>query len=315
MTAGGATFWADLQATASVSPDFDDRLCRLAISDIAALKRAKEAELRVQSLAAAVQSANQEIARRRAAESSLKESERTQRGLLAESRELHDQLRHLTHRLLLAQEEERKKISRQLHDEIAQVLAGICVELATLKEAAAINPRSLRQRISKTRRLVEQSIAIVHDFARDLRPAMLDDLGLVPTLRAYVKDLAERNGLRVTFSAFAGVEALGSEKHTVLYRVAQEALTNVVRHSNSKTASIRILNAGESVRLEVHDDGTTFTPERVRAAQQGGRLGLVGMRERVEMVGGHFTIASAPGEGTTVTAEIPMETAKDIASS
>jgi PAS domain S-box-containing protein len=311
--AAGAAFWTDIQAAAAASPAGERKLCRLAVSDIAALKRGADAQRRVESLAAAVQSANQEIARRRAAEATLRESERAQRGLLAQSFELHTQLRELTHQLLRAQEEERKKISRQLHDEIAQILAGISVELATLKETAATDPRGLRQRIGKTRRLVEESIRIVHDFARDLRPAMLDDLGLVPTLRAYIKELATRNGLRVTFSAYAGVESLGSAKHTVLYRVAQEALTNVVRHSNSKTASVRILQAGDAVRLEVHDDGTAFAPERVLAAQQGGRLGLVGMRERIEMVGGRFAIASAPGQGTTVTADIPVAAARNAA--
>ena len=315
LPANGTAFWTDIQASSAATLVGERKLCRLAISDIAALKRGAEAQRRVESLAAAVHSANQEIARRRAAETTLKESERTQRELLAQSLELHAQLRSLTHQLLRAQEDERKKISRQLHDEIAQILAGISVELATLKEAAAINPRGLRQRISKTRLRVEQAVHIVHDFARDLRPAMLDDLGLVPTLRTHLKELAARHGLRVSFTAFAGADALDSAKSTVLYRVAQEALTNVVRHSNSTTASVRLLKAGDAVRLEIHDAGTAFTPERAQAAKQGGRLGLVGMRERVEMVGGHFTIVSAPGQGTTVTADIPVEPAAVLGTS
>ncbi len=306
LPASGAAFWTDIQASSAAVLAGARKLCRLAISDIAALKRGAEAQRRVESLAAAVHSANQEIARRRAAEATLKESERTQRELLAQSLGLHAQLRNLTHQLLRAQEDERKKISHQLHDEIAQTLAGISMELATLKETAALNPQGLRQRISKTRLRVERAVHVVHDFARDLRPAMLDDLGLVPTLRSHLKELAARHGLRVSFTAFAGADALDSAKCTVLYRVAQEALTNVVRHSNSKTASVRLLQAGDAVRLEVHDDGTAFAPARVLAAQQGGRLGLVGMRERVEMVGGRFTLVSAPGVGTTVTADVPL---------
>jgi len=306
LTAAGTAFWADLQASSVAAPRGERPWCRLAIADIAALKRGVEAQRRVESLAAANQEANREIARRRAVEASLKASEQTQRELVAEAHEMQAQLRRLTHQIILAQEEERKLISRQLHDEIAQVLAGICVQLATLKETAATDPRGLRPRIEKTRRLVEQSIEVVHRFARNLRPAMLDDLGLIPTLRAYLKELAGRKGLRIHFSAFTGVEALDSAKRTVVYRVAQEALTNVVRHANARHATVRILKIPGAIRLEVHDDGKSFPAARLLAARQGGRLGLVGMRERVEMVGGRFIIASAPGEGTTVTAEVPF---------
>jgi PAS domain S-box-containing protein len=307
LTATGAAFWADLQASSAAWPKGERKWCRLAVSDIAALKRGEEAQHRVESLAVANREANREIARRRAVEASLKESERHQRELLAEAQELQAQLRRLTHQILLAQEEERRQISRQLHDEIAQILAGISVQLASLKETAAIQPRDLRQRISKTRRLVEQSIHVVHRFARDLRPALLDDLGLIPALRSYLKELAVRTSLRIHFTAFAGVEALDNVRRTMLYRVAQEALTNVARHAHARNATVRILKIPDAVRLEIRDDGKSFPAERLLSAKHGGRLGLLGMRERVEMVGGRFAIASAPGKGTMVTAEIPLD--------
>jgi signal transduction histidine kinase len=312
-TAAGATFWADLQASAATWIVGDREWCRVAISDIAALKRGEAAQRRVESLSVSMQSANREIVRRREVEASLKESERRQRELLAESQELHEQLRRLTHQILLAQEEERKKISRQLHDEIAQVLAGISVQLTTLKSTKGIDARTLRQQIGKTRSLVAESIRVVHDFARDLRPAMLDDLGLVPALNSFVKELARGNKLQIGFTASPEVEVLDSTRRTVLYRVAQEALTNVIRHARARHATVKLTKCAATVRLAIHDDGRSFPAARLLEAKQGGRLGLLGMRERVEMVGGHFSITSTPGEGTTVTAEIPLGAAEPVA--
>jgi signal transduction histidine kinase len=113
--------------------------------------------------------------------------------------------------------------------------------------------------------------------------------------------------LRIHFTAYAGVEALDSVRRTVLFRVAQEALTNVVRHAAARQATVRILRISDAVRLEIRDDGKSFSAERLLSAKAGGRLGLVGMRERVEMVGGRFKIESTPGQGTTVTANIPFD--------
>ena len=307
LTATGAAFWADLQASSTIEPASERKWCRLAISDIAALKRGQEAQRRVETLAAAYQSANREIVRRRAAEVTLKASERNQRELLAKAQKMHAQLQHLTHQILLAQEEERKKISRQLHDEIAQILIGISVQLATFKKSTAIPPWDLRRRTGKIIRLVTRSIDVVHRFARDLRPSVLDDLGLIPALRSFLKELAARNGLRIQFTAFAGGEALDNIRRTALYRVAQEALTNVTRHAHAHHVTVRLLNIPHAIRLEIHDDGKSFPVERMLAAKRGGRLGLLGMRERIEMIGGRFAIQSAPGEGTTVSAEIPFE--------
>ena len=305
LTATEASFWADLQGVSAATPNDQKRWCRLAISDIAALKRGQEALRSVEALAAANLEANKEIARRRAAEALLKASEQSQRELLIESQVLQAQLRYLTHQILLAQEEERKQISRQLHDEIAQILAGINVHLSTLNETALIKPGELRKRIDKTRRLVTQSIDVVHRFARNLRPALLDDLGLIPALRSFIKELSERKGPRIRFTAYAGVEALDISRRTVLYRVAQEALTNVVRHAHARNAAVQIAKISGAARLEIRDDGQSFPAERLLASKTG-RLGLLGMRERVEMVGGHFSIESAPGKGTIVSVEIPF---------
>ncbi len=151
-----------------------------------------------------------------------------------------------------------------------------------------------------------QSIKVVHRFARELRPTLLDDLGLIPALRAFIRDLPGRKGLHIDFTAFAGIEALDSTGRTVLYRVAQEALTNIVRHAHAQVATVRLRMIPGAVRLDVHDDGKSFPVDRILAAGTYKRLGLLGMRERVEMVGGNLVIESAPGQGTTVRAEVPF---------
>jgi signal transduction histidine kinase len=206
----------------------------------------------------------------------------------------------------LAQEEERKKISRELHDVIAQVLTGINVRLATLKSEAAVNTKGLTRKISHAQRLVEKSVKIVHRFARELRPAVLDDLGLIPALHSFMKHFAKETGIRVSLKAFAEVERLDSDKRTVLYRVAQEALTNVARHAQASRAEVSIWKLPNAVGMKIKDNGKSFQVERALHAIKSKRLGLLGMRERVEMVGGKFTVESAPGHGTTIQAQIPF---------
>ena len=156
----------------------------------------------------------------------------------------------LSRQLLLAQEEERKKISRELHDVIAQTLTGINVRLATLKNKASFNTKGLERNIARTQRLVEHSVNIVHRFARELRPTVLDDLGLIPALHTFMKRFREQTGIRVSLSAFAAVEHVNGDKRTVLYRVAQEALNNVARHAQ---ASQRGGEDSEAGRRRLHD--------------------------------------------------------------
>ena len=135
-----------------------------------------------------------EIVRRQAVEEALKQSEQHQSRLLEQSRHMQEQLRHLSRQILQAQEEERKRISRELHDDIAQTLVGINVHLASLARRPRPTPRGLSRSIARTQRLVEKSVDIVHRFARELRPAVLDDLGLIPALHSFMKDFTKRDG-------------------------------------------------------------------------------------------------------------------------
>ena len=253
----------------------------------------------------------QEILQRKSVEESLRKSERHYSQLLEQSRYMQDQLRLLSHQLLSAQEEERKNISRELHDVIAQTLTGINVRLAALKKEAAINIKGLDLNIARTQRLVEHSVDIVHQFARELRPAVLDDLGLIPALHSFLKGFTTRTGVRANLTAFAmKIEKLDAPKRTVLFRVAQEALTNVGRHSQASRVEVSIQRIRDRVCMRITDNGKSFDVERVLRLKGNGRLGLLGMRERVEMVGGSFAVESAPGKGTTVQAQIPLSKAR-----
>jgi signal transduction histidine kinase len=257
-------------------------------------------------LAASNRQLKREIAQRKSVEESLRKSEQHYGRLLEQSRRMQDQLRLLSHQLLLAQEEERKRISRELHDVIAQTLTGINVRLAALKKEAALNTKGIERNIARTQRLVEHSVNIVHRFARELRPAVLDDLGLIPALHTFMKNFSQQTGIRVSLSAFAAVEQVKGVKRTVLYRVAQEALTNVARHAQASRAEVKIQKLGGAICMEINDNGKGFQQERVLRAKKGKRLGLLGMRERLEMLGGNFAVTSAPGKGTAVLAQIPL---------
>jgi signal transduction histidine kinase len=247
-----------------------------------------------------------EISQRKMAEEALRKSEHHYSELLRQSDRLQEQLRRLSRQILSAQEDERKRISRELHDVIAQTLTGINIRLATLKKEALLSTKGLDRNIARTQRLVEKSVDIVHQFARELRPAVLDDLGLIPALHSFVKLFSQRTRIHVHLKAFAGVEQLDSDQRTILYRVAQEALTNVSRHAQASRVEVDIQKQAGGVCMKISDNGKSFQVEKTLNAKGRKRLGLLGMKERLDMVGGRFEIESVSGKGTTVTAQIPL---------
>ncbi len=248
-----------------------------------------------------------EIVQRTEAEAALLKSEQHHVELLRRSRAMGVRLRLLSHQVISAQEDERKKISRELHDQIAQMLAGINVHLATLRSAALHSTADLSVKIRKTQRMVERSVQTVHRFAQELRPPVLDDLGLIPALHAELKQFTERTGIRVRLTVTASVEGLHINKRTALFRVAQAALTNVGQHANATKVELTLTKLGDTVEMNLHDDGRSFDVEKVLFARKDRRLGLIGMRERIEMVGGEFSITSKPGQGTTIRVQIPWK--------
>jgi len=264
--------------------------------------RVKKEVIRSGELYSALKS---ETLKRKQVELALHKSERHHILLLTQSRQMQEHLRHLTHKILTAQEDERREISRELHDEIAQTLTGINVRLANLKREAVVNTKRLKGKIAGTQRLVRKSVKIVHLFARKLRPALLDDLGLIPALNSFINGMMERNNIPIKMITFPELQNLDVTKRTVFYRVAQEALTNIVRHAEAKLVQIVFVNRRNSVLMEIKDNGKSFNVQYVLLAKGKKHLGVLGMRERVEMVGGTFKIESEPGRGTLVSAEIP----------
>jgi signal transduction histidine kinase len=247
-----------------------------------------------------------EARRRRALEEALESSETQHRHLLKRSRAMEDELRHLSRSLLASHEEERKRISRELHDALGQTLTAVNIGLASLKAAAAVNSKGFRRNVSRTQRLVQKSMRTVHQFARHLRPTLLDDLGLVPALLGFAKEFGRRSGLKIVVSAPEESALLDGDRRTALFRVAQEALINVGRHARARNVRITLRRTAEGVRLEIWNDGTAFDVEKIQRSRTGRRLGLLCMRERMEMVGGTLSIRSSPEVGTTVRAEAPL---------
>ncbi len=304
----GNVFLADLQATASATPiEGARRWCRLAVFDITALRRAEEIQRHVEELAAANQKLEEEITRRQAVECALTEGERHQRLLRKRSEQMQEQMRDLSRRLLDAQEEERRRISRELHDEVLQTLVGISVHLENLGREAQQDISTLKPKIIAAQRLVTDSVKAIHQFARELRPLILDDLGLVPALDSYIADFRKRMAIDVQFTSFPEVEQLSGARRTAIYRVIQAALANTAKHASARRVKVSIQDGGASVHLIVQDDGRSFDVARTLHVKRYKRLGLLGMRERIEMVGGRFGVESTPGHGTTVRAEIPKE--------
>lgn len=274
------------------------------------LQRNETLRLHTAALAKGNRRLEREVARRKAGEVAVMKGKEQYQTLFKESQVMQRKLRQLTRRIISAQEEERKEISRELHDEVVQTLVSINVQLSALGKGVSAGLNGFRARIARTQQLVEKSVNEVHRFARELRPAVLDDLGLIPALLAYSKTLAARKKIKIQLTAFAGVEALPSPKRTVLFRVAQEALNNVVRHAQATRVEIVISKMPGAIRMQISDNGKSFHVEEIFHKGKHKRLGLVGMRERIEMVGGNLTIESAPGAGTTVRAEIPFNPEK-----
>jgi signal transduction histidine kinase len=265
---------------------------------------------RTKELATANEELKSEVNQRRQAEESLRTSETTTSRLLEKSRQMQDELRQLSRRLLTVQEEERKRISRELHDVIAQTLTGINLRLATLKAQTSSNARDFHHKIASTQRLVVKSVEIVHRFARDLRPAVLDDLGLIPALKSYMNTFLEQTGIRVAFVAFTGIEKLDGVAKTVLYRVAQESLTNISHHAKASHVKMSIREIKGQIVMLIEDDGIGFDVDHMLNAEHCNRLGLLGMRERVEMINGSFCVKSEPGKGTLVQVQIPRSSSE-----
>jgi len=211
-----------------------------------------------------------------------------------------DQLQALSRRLLEVQEQERRYLARELHDEVGQVLTGLKLSLGTVSQSL---PHDVRTRLTEAQSLLKDLAGRVRDLSLRLRPTMLDDLGLVPALLWHIDRYAAQTGVRVAFEQSGLDRRFEPEVETAAYRIVQEALTNVARHAGVRQAAVRLWCEQRNLNVQVEDEGVGFPSERVRA--EGKSSGLSGMRERAVLLGGWLEIASRPGGGTRVTAELP----------
>jgi signal transduction histidine kinase len=209
-----------------------------------------------------------------------------------------EELKELSARLVSAQEEERRTISRELHDEVGQSLSALLMEAGNA--AANIPPAQVRQHVDSIKKLAEASVNIIRNMTLLLRPSMLDDFGLVPALEWQARELSKRTGIRVQVAAADSAGELPDALKTCIYRVVQEALHNCARHAQAHAVRVVVRQEDSRIVLSVEDDGRGFDARRVRG------LGLVGMEERVRHLGGVFHVRSTPGGGTKVDVELPL---------
>ncbi len=246
----------------------------------------------------------EEIAMRQRTEAELRESKEHYFQLFNKSREMEDSLRELSAQVLTAQEQERKRISRELHDEIGQALTAVNVTIAMLKSHASADA-PLRQKIGEAEKLLAQSMETVHTFARELRPAMLDHLGIYAALRAHISAFTHRTGIPVELGSHPALSRIDVQRGEVIFRVAQEALNNVFKHAHASKVTVEFSATTDALSMEIADNGKAFAVGE-KTGKRTGRLGLVGMQERVRLVNGVFALDSVPGRGTRVSIQIPL---------
>jgi signal transduction histidine kinase len=213
--------------------------------------------------------------------------------------------------IIAAQEEERKRVARELHDETGQALTSLMVGLRNVEEART--PEEAHQRLAELRELTAGTLRSVHDLSLELRPSVLDDLGLAAALKRYVQDYASRFRLNVDFQAVGlDGERLSPAVETALYRIVQEALTNVAKYAHARQVSVLLERRANQIVAIVEDDGCGFDAAALLRSSGGeNKLGLYGMSERAALVGGTLTIESQPGAGTTVHVRVPLNGQSD----
>lgn len=212
-------------------------------------------------------------------------------------------LEALSRQLLEAQETERRRLAYELHDEIGQTLTAIKLNLQVLQRQSRASPPP----VSESIRMVEYAIEQVRDLSLNLRPSLLDDLGLAATLRWFLDRQAQRSGLDIQLRIDPPELQTPPHLNTVCFRVVQEAFTNVVRHAQARRVRVEMTARESELRLTIHDDGRGFAVEEsLKWAIQGVSVGLLGMQERVLLAGGRLEIDSAPGRGTEIRAWLPL---------
>ena len=223
---------------------------------------------------------------------------------ISERKRAEEMLQTFSQKLIETQEGERRRIARELHDEIGQVLTAIRLNLNTVQHSIDSSP--IAHKLDDSIAIIDLAVQRVRDLSLNLRPPVLDDLGLVAALRWYVDREAQRADLNSELSAVELETRLSPELETACFRIAQEALTNVVRHAKARHVRVQLSQRGEELHLIIRDDGVGFDAAAMRGKVSDVRLGLLGMHERALIVGGRVEFVSAPGQGTEVYARFPL---------
>jgi signal transduction histidine kinase len=221
---------------------------------------------------------------------------------LAET-ETRRELERLSARLVDAQEEERRTLARELHDEVGQALTAIKMDVGVALRSGIADARA-RASLDEARSITETTLQSVRDLSQLLHPSMLDDFGLPETLAAYLRSFSKRTGIRVQLTHDGLETRLPAEVEVCIYRIVQEALTNVARHSGALSSSVSVTRRGESVSLTIEDSGRGLSTGPAAGPSRG--LGLIGMRERAQALAGRFAIENRPGGGTRVAVTLPV---------
>lgn len=225
--------------------------------------------------------------------------------LLYEEVQRKEELRgQLLEKLILAQEEERKRVARELHDEIGQSLTALIIGIGGAEEAIPPDLRPVREQLAQIRDLTARTLEEIRRLMVDLRPTLLDDLGLIPAIHWYAETNLARAGIEASVEIAGPRKRLPSLVETALFRVVQEAITNIIKHADARKATVRLEFRESAVLAAVEDDGKGFNPEEF---QEGAGFGLLGMEERVTLLGGTLRIDSERGQGTRIAIEIPVE--------
>ncbi len=222
-----------------------------------------------------------------------------------EAKRRSEELRHLSMKLRHAQEDERKEISRELHDEVGQKLTALRMELGSLGRLRFTQDGEFAERLEEVKLLAEQSLRSIRDIAAGLRPTMLDDLGLQPALQRQARQFSRHTGIPVVTEVRGEIANLQERHKVYIYRIVQESLTNCARHSGAKRINIVLEGNPDGVNLLVEDDGVGFDRTRQRSG-----IGLIGIEERVRELRGSLEVESRPGEGTRIRVHIPWSSEK-----
>jgi len=229
-----------------------------------------------------------------------------QAGIAIENAYLYENMRFYARSITQAQENERKRIARELHDDTIQSLIALSRRMEALSTSEEVLPDTAARRIRELQEATGEVIKSVRRFSQDLRPSILDDLGLLPTLEELTSELNRQDGLQAEFRVLGEERRLSSEAELMLFRIAQEALNNVRKHAQA-TRSVTVVELCDSaIKMTVEDNGKGFKPPMLNEHPAASKLGLVGMYERARLLGGTLVVDSAPGRGTRVIVNVPV---------